>query len=174
MHGLLALLLLHLGCVTGEYLNPIAGTCDGTVCEDLALDPMGEPLNRHIRTIGAARPTAAVLVATNPNILGLEIASSEFRNAHDGVQVWGTDTDVHDSLFENLNDEALLVENPLANGINVKVHHNLIRSVLHAFDHDVGTGQNAIRPDVDRRVGTATDMREVRIVDPNPIANLIR
>jgi hypothetical protein len=114
---------------------PVAGTCDATVCEDNDTDP--DTGNRHIREVGSARPTSAILVATNKTILDLEIASSEFRDGHDGIQIWGTDTHIHHSLFENLNDEAFIVESPGQNGFNVRVHHNLIRSALHVFNHDV-------------------------------------
>lgn len=58
---------------------------------------------------------------------GLEVAHSEFRNAHD-VYFAGTDTRIHHNLIEDIHDDAMFIS---SRGIeNMHIHHNVIRRSL--------------------------------------------
>ncbi len=94
---------------------------------------------------GQCRETQAGLLGSHTSNEDMEIANCEFRNAHDAVQVWGKRTKVHHTLFENINDEAVMFfGNQIISGPNllepIEIYNNVFRKCLQAFSNGASEG----------------------------------
>ena len=76
--------------------------------------------------------TSEMQFVTNCLNQDLEIASGEFRNCHDALQVYDTRTRIHGCLFENVNDEVLSFEHGTY-ADDVCVYNNVIRKALSIY-----------------------------------------
>ena len=86
---------------------------------------------------GTCRETQVCLFQNNLDNEDLEIAYSEFRNGHDGVQIWGIRTQFHHNLLENLNDEAIMFYGN-APSVNTQIYNNVIRKTTQPLSSSQG------------------------------------
>jgi len=103
--------------------------------------------------------TVESLVTLNGAALETEIAYSTFRNGHD-LYFGGQDGDFHHNLIENMNDEALFLnDNALAG--RQRIHDNVIRQVVSAVSFSgghIGAGPRSIyRNVIDLRAPVLAD-----------------
>lgn len=107
--------------------------------------------------------------ALEPDEDDKEVDHCEFRNGHDGAQIWGYRPRVHHNLFENLNDEAVMFYGR-ARAEDVRIYNNVFRKVLVAFSSSEGslesTGARYLyRNLIDQRVPTLG----YRQLSPDPV-----
>jgi hypothetical protein len=80
-----------------------------------------------------------------------------FRRGHDGMEISGLGVEVRDSLFENLNDEAIRFRGSVSDTGNTHIAGNVFRQVLNAlsFVGNIGGGPTYVyRNVIDQRVPT--------------------
>jgi hypothetical protein len=116
------------------------------------------------RSNGLARQTNTILLITGGGT-DLEIAYSTFRRAHDAISVSGLNTQIHHSLFEDINDEALQfagIEPGTGTGgtDNVRVYQNMLRQTLNPLSFALRRAGGRVyiyRNVIDMRVPTRGD-----------------
>ena len=120
-------------------------------------------------TNGCCRMTQACLLGNATNNEDMDIGNCEFRNGHDGVQLWGVRSKIHHSLLENLNDEAIMFYGAMA-ATDTQVYNNVVRKVMQAFSSSEGsTGSTGIRYVYRNIVDMRVPIMGTRDLPPDPV-----